>query len=35
MYFAAPALCREGFAVMALKSTSSPLALYADKTHKE
>jgi len=34
-YSSAPGLCREGFAVIPLKSISSPLTLYTDKTHKE
>jgi len=34
-HFAATALYREGFAIITLKSISSPLTLYADKTHKE
>jgi len=33
--FADTALCLEGFAAIALKSISSPLTLYKDKTHKE
>jgi len=33
-YFAVPELCREGFAVITLKSISSPLILYTDKTNK-
>jgi len=34
-YFVAPALCHEYFAVITLKSISSPLTFYTDKTHKE
>jgi len=35
VYFSAPAFCREGFAVITLKSISSPLTLYTDTKHKE
>jgi len=32
--FSAPALCREGYAAITLKSISSPFTLYTNKTHK-